>query len=276
MDSIRTLDLRDRIQERRFLFPNLSSYLGPWGMVKAIQRDERMNKATPELLAFKEDLLRYIDFGLSFLKEQANVRDLTEARFVIAFSLDALNDEAFDEKEDILSALLPFYGDGEDILPQERAMLLYLIVLAYSKDHFPWRGKPYAKALLDMAEANDPLPYEIYRGLLVFYLIVLDRPDAERVALIGAKNLRQRGDEKRASALENEAAKQAIKHDPIESTPAFQEAYDEVMEEAMKRYLALGETRIVFTLWEYMEEGFAKKGISWKNPKRMNPEIRFD
>ena len=277
MDAIQPLELRSRIYLRRADFPSLPSYLGPWGMAKTIDRLRNMGKADAALFAFREDVLRYIDIGLSVFKDQSVSRDAGEAHFMIAFALDAFSDESFEDKRDILAALLPYYGDGEDFLPRERASLLYAIILGHSHIDHPWRGKPFAKTLLGIMEEGEvPLPYEIYRGLVSFFRIVLDRPDAEKVINLGCISLEKDGQTKQADALREDGLRATFKHDPVEDTPAFQETYDEVMEEAIRRYLEGSEPRLVFTLWEYMEEGFARKGIAWRNPKKMNPDVRFD
>ena len=308
MDTINALDLRNRIQKRRASFPSLLAYLGPWGMANAIERERNIGKATADLLAFEEELKNYISFLLPFLKEQAEIRDLEEAQAVISLGLDAIRDTAFDKHEEVLGYLVSYYGDGEDFLPNYRALLLYAIVLGHTAAFRPWRGKKHANELLAMLGEMPTLPREVYEALAAFYSVVLDHPDAVKAALLGADKCIADKDLTNAALLYKKGlaaamavpgfafpseeeiiarfgeesgtvlaykASPLIKHDPIESTPEFQAVYDEVMEEAMTRYEE-GGTHLGVALWGYMQEGFAKKGIAWKSPMKMNPNMLFD
>ena len=306
MDSINPLDLKKRIDAKRKDFPFLSPYLGTWGCYDRAKIELARNPS-PELASFIQGLEFYLSFGEHFLLEQGQNPDPQEAAFVIAFGVDAMKDPYCPKRAPLLGDLQLFYGDGEAFLPREKVALLYAIVTGYQKGNFTWRGKPYAKQLREEI-SKEKVPSEIYLGLSAFYKQVCDFAAASEVALTGAKLYLSDGDREEAAVLaidgyvsaknvpgfvlpsegeiqalyEEQADKVLsyqnrpyIRHDEVEATKKFQDAYDEVMEKATERYYKEGAVH-PFALWEYMEKGFAKKGIKWRNPKRMNPDMKFD
>lgn len=308
MDAIQPLDLKKRIDVVRREFPFLPAFLGPWGTLKRCETEQRRGNEDPKLNAFIEDLRKYVEFGAAFVKEQGKDRDPQEAHFVLVFCLDAFTDTSYDEYESLLGPLVAFYGDGEDFLPREKTMLLYDIVLGCRRGSYPWRAKGFAKELYACLLENDA-PYEVWQGLSAFYKVVLDWPHAVEVASKGADVFGKKGLMKEAALLYRDALVSAtvlpdyefpseeeigkaygqfaetvlgypkfasMRHDPIESSPEFQAAYDDVMEEATARFLKETDGRIAHTLWAYMAEGFAKRGIHWRNPQLMNPSMKFD
>lgn len=305
MDRINPLKLRERLVEKRKQFSFLPFYAGPYEWDVLCKREIEKGNNDSKLFAFHEDLKEYLYFGLNFLKEQADIRDATEASFVIQFCKDAFEDNYCENKDEILPYLLSYYGDGEDYLPHVKMALLYDTILGYSVNTFYWRGKPYAKTLFEELK-RDSFVAAVWGELGDFYKSVLDLDQAVEVFLTGAKLflkdgqkkeaatlyrrgyavLRQLGDplpsEEEIRTLYGEEADQILKvsaptykHDPVERTKAFQEAYDEVMEEAVARYIEEGSPTVLL-LWSYMREGLAARGIVWNAPNRMNPSMRFD
>lgn len=308
MDSIQPLELKKRIDQRRKEFSFLPSYMGPWALLGRCQLEQRKGNQDPAFSSFCEDLQEYARFGLSFVHEQASIRDAGEAPFIETFCLDAMKDPSFEEHASLLEDLLAYYGDGEDFLPRDGIVLLLDIVLGYRRGPYPWRGKKYARELFRLLD-DEPYPREFWQTLADFYKSVLDYRSASDVALEGSAILLKNKKKKDAALLCRDGLASALalphfrfpeearirefyeeeadvalsypryatfKHDPIEASPEFQNAYDEVMEEATKRYLKEKEGRVILLLWSYMAEGFAKRGIAWKTPKQMNPSMKFD
>ena len=70
--------------------------------------------------------------------------------------------------------------------------------------------------------------------------------------------------------------KGGLKIDPVEKTELFQSVYDEVHEEAMEIIEKEGDLHLCFQLWNILTELYLKRGISWRSPALMNPNVRFD
>jgi hypothetical protein len=65
-----------------------------------------------------------------------------------------------------------------------------------------------------------------------------------------------------------------LKHDPVEASEEFQKAYDEVMEEAYAE-IDKKTTTTPQERWAIIKEAFKKRGIDWKDPGEMNPDMMF-
>ena len=70
--------------------------------------------------------------------------------------------------------------------------------------------------------------------------------------------------------------KSGLKIDPIEKTEEFQNAYDEVHEEALDVIEKEGDLHLCFQMWDALMDLYAKRGIFWRSPALMNPNVRFD
>lgn len=309
MDNVRLIDEKKRVGEILEGIPFLSPFAGPYNSLGRLKREIASGNKDPKILDAYQKLSEYLRVGEAFVKEQATTRSFEDNAFLIVFCLDALKDWAFEKSEELLESLLGFYGDGEDFLPTVKTMLLYEIILAYRRGNYPWRAKPYAKQLRELLLEEEG-PATVYFELAAFYHSVTDHVSASEVALFGAEALLKRESElKSASQLARNAYAYALsipnysfpseeeitqkfqqeaktvlgypkylsfRSDPIECSPEFQAAYDEVMEEAMAKYLKEEGGRVPHMLWSYMKEGFLKKGIQWKDPQQMNPAMRID
>ncbi len=67
-----------------------------------------------------------------------------------------------------------------------------------------------------------------------------------------------------------------IRHDPVEHTPEFQAAYDEMSEAVYKKIGARGGMGFCFIYFEAFENECQKRGIRWRPPTFFNPGMRFD
>ncbi len=308
MAKTNILQLKQELDAKRASFSCFPAYMKPYQLRERFDAELRNKPDDADLIAFGELLSRYIALGEELLLEQSHLRDLSRAREIVVFAHDLVQDPCRDENDKLLEKLIAYYGDGEGFKATDQLLLLYLIVSLYRSDDFRWRGKKYAKALRE-ALRNSGGPRQVYGELAAFYRSVLDHPSASEVLLSGAQAFLLEGNLEDAALLkrdglatgvhipgfvfpsEEDIRKQfgekadvvlsyprhaGLKHDPIEASPEFQKVYDEVMEEAMAKYLALKGGRMIFALWGFMQEGFARHGIMWKNPQWMNPRARFD
>ncbi|MBO4541467.1 MAG: hypothetical protein J5736_05785, partial [Bacilli bacterium] len=307
--SISLIDEKKRIEAILDGIPFLNQFMGPYNSLGRLKREIENGSKDPKILDAYQKLSEYLRVGEAFVKEQAKTRNFEDNAFLIAFCLEAMKDYAFERGKELLESLLLVYGEGEEFLPLEKSMLLYEIVLGHRRGDYPWRAKPYAKQLKELLKEKEG-PFQIYLDLSAFYQSVTDHVSASEVALMGAEALLKREPElKHAAQLARNAYSYALaipdypfpseeeivqkyqqeaktvldypkyltfRSDPIECSPEFQAAYDEVMEEAMAKYLREEEGRIPHMLWSYMKEGFAEKGIQWKDPQQMNPTMKLD
>ena len=307
MDKVNLLTLRNRILKARADYPALPFYVGPFGILKRLERLESNGQLDEKGQSLKKDLRLYIDLGGSIVSEMAEAEEKMEAAFVITYCADAFKDADFEGSERLLSKMLAFYGEGGMFLPREEIAANLAIILGYMRVPAYWRGKPYAKRLAELLKDNGG-PYEAYCDLAAYYKMVLDYPSASSIALLGAEDLLRQNKKHEAALLAKEGLSSAslipdfpfpseseihadyeeetevvlgykeeptIKHDPIELTPEFQAVYDEVMEEALTKYNENKETH-VFAFWESMREGFARRNILWRSPILMNPGMKID
>ena len=70
--------------------------------------------------------------------------------------------------------------------------------------------------------------------------------------------------------------KGGLKIDPVEKSEEFLAVYDEVHEEAMEIIEKEGDLHLCFQMWNILTELYAKRGIFWRSPALMNPNVRFD
>ena len=287
----------------------LPGYLGIWGMHDRCLSERKKRKGDALFNTIDEALEDYIHIGEEYLKKESqspsNDKILTP---LLVYCIDAIDDPYFNDADRLLPLAEAVYGDGSSHETSVKVVLLYVILQAYLKNTFTWRGKPYAKQLRSLIQEAETHK-KIYTGLASFYKAVLDYPSAVEVALFGAEKLYDDGKRSDAALLcrlglscacqlpdypfpgEEEIREKygpdaetvlsypqhaGFAHDPVEATPEFQAVYDEVMEEAMAKYLKEKSARIILLLWSYMREGFAARGISWKDPQLMNPKARFD
>ena len=63
-----------------------------------------------------------------------------------------------------------------------------------------------------------------------------------------------------------------LKHDPVEETNEYAEAMKEVQPilDALPDWVSIGGR------WACKAEELAKRGVIWKNPREMNPDVRID
>ena len=296
------LDLRKKVLAKRSEFSFLPSYLGPFGMMKALQREMNKGAVNPNVNFYAVELSEYISFGKSFVIEQSQVHRNEEAPFVIAFARDAFSDSEFEESEALLEHLLLCFND-EELIPASREAYLSTILLGYMRIGRYFKGLCYAYALEEAASGGD-----CYEILGRYLSMNLSFPKAADAYLKGAEVFLKAGNHAKAARLacsgyahlaqipgsslptEEEIKKKygeeapivlaypkrlAIKHDPVEFAPEFQRVYAQAMEEAYDEFEKRGKAH-AFVLWEAMEKAFAKRGIAWKNPQKMNPNVKFD
>ena len=70
--------------------------------------------------------------------------------------------------------------------------------------------------------------------------------------------------------------KGGLKIDPIEKTEEFMNVFDEVHEEALEIIEKEGDLNLCHQMWGILSELYAKRGIFWRSPALMNPNVRFD
>ena len=280
--------------------------LGMWGLYALIKEEQENGNHDPNLKSAIQLLDQYFRLGekLLFAQRFKPTRDTLKELFPYCF--DAASDPACPNVEEVVDALL--YTRKELLLSKdEETMLLYIVLVSYRNGLYPWRGRPIATALWNLIR-DFPSSYNVVNELAQWHKIVLDCASAAEVSLAGAKALSKIGKEEQAAKLaysglclatyvpdfvfpkEKKLRKEfgyraeevlayrdyeGVKRDPIEASPEFQCAYDEVMEEAMPRYLASPEPRPITRLWEEMKVSFQKRGIDWKDPKTLNPDHRF-
>ena len=279
---------------------------GMWDLYAYIKEEQEKGNRDPNLKAAIESLDQYFRLGekLLFAQRFKPTRDTLKELFPYCF--DAANDPACPNVEEVVDVLL--YSRKELLLSKdEETMLLYIVLVSYRNGLYPWRGRPIAMALWNLIR-DFPSSYNVVNELAQWHKIVLDCASAAEVSLAGAKALLKIKKEEQAAKLaysglclatyvpnfvfpkEKKLRKEfgshadevlayqnheGIKRDPIEASPEFRQAYDEVMEEAMLRYLATPEPRPIIRLWEEMKISFLKRGIEWNDPKTLNPDKRF-
>ena len=67
-----------------------------------------------------------------------------------------------------------------------------------------------------------------------------------------------------------------LKIDPVEKSQEFMDVYDEVHEEAMEILEKEGDLHLCLQLWGILSDCYLKRGIFWRSPALMNPNVRFD
>ena len=184
------------------------------------------------------------------------------------------------------------------------------IVQAYIRLGYSWRGRKYA-LMLEEGLHVAPLA-EGYDQLISFYRNVRNLPKAKALSeeametcirikklQLGAEyayrtaqlnmtlpqEMRSFPNDAEIERIFGEFApailryhnyKPTLQIDPIEHTPEFAAAYDEVMEAVEQKLQEVGDLHLAFQRWEFMREEFAKRGIDWKDPHIMNPRVMFD
>ncbi len=304
MNAFEVKSLRDKIEERRSEFPCVRPYMHIYGIAAALRRE-----SDPKSKGFLTEVERCIAAMEALIREQSSlvVPDPESIVPTVGAGLEMSLDPEFDEVGKYLAMLVAYRigGDGESFGKTALMFLLLAIIGLARRDPRTWRYKAYAKELRGILEDTEA-PKEVYEGLIAFYKEVLDYRSAEDAAFKGALALY--GSERKSSAclyrdglacrmqLEEEmpsveAISQsygelssivmgyprfaAMKLDPVMGSEEFQAVYDEVMEEATDLY-EQGAIKHVLVMWSNMEEGFAKRGIAWKSPSLLNPDMRFD
>ncbi|MCR4561759.1 MAG: hypothetical protein K5694_00930 [Bacilli bacterium] len=300
------LELKNEIAKRRERFKNVGYYGSYPTMLSNLSLDHSLAAKS-----FSKLIKNYIEEMENLLKEESeSVNPNKEAiREIIVFFYKVSLDPNYEAKENVLHNLGDYYYlTKADLLSEdEEVVLLAAIVNLYRIFSRPWRGKKFAKILKGKLEKSCDLP-EIFENLSEFYVTVMDYRSAHEVALAGANKFYSAKGKLKASAhlyrsalayslYLNEAVPSddeirekygkeadfilqyenyaAIKYDPIMNEERFQEVYDEVMEEAMDAFEEHG-PQVIFQLWGLMEDGFASRGLVWKSPALMNPNMCFD
>ncbi|MCR5349114.1 MAG: hypothetical protein K6E59_05890 [Bacilli bacterium] len=311
MDIAGIAKLESDILAKRKELPFLSPYAKKQGLKNELGLRLRQGKDAISCNALIAMIEEYQNLCEAALAEQSE--ELTpDAREAVPFLLRYLEDRASDPNADP-SPTLKTYAcyvvqgiDAQLFLPAEQAVLLTDLLLEYQKAGFPWRAKEYACMLRELLSHTDSVSV-IYTRLCGFYREVCDLRSAMDVCHMGANALKRTGNLKEAATLESSALGNALdvlgvilpseeeikaeygeyaeivlgypkryllRHDPRESAPEFQDAYDEVMEEVLER---LGtEPAHGLVLWHAMTDAFSRRGISWRDPHLTNPGIRFD
>lgn len=126
----------------------------------------------------------------------------------------------------------------------------------------------------DRLALDAQLPLQLAAGFKQKELINLIYDQTDPSFLPGKEELEQTYKEASplpVSALEGRGY---LKHDPVEASEEFQNAYDEVMEEAYaeidRKTTSSPEER-----WAVIKKAFYKRGIVWKDPGEMNPDMMF-
>lgn len=300
------LQIRGNIANLRSTMAFAPPHLGMWGLYALIKEEQENGNHDPNLKSAIQLLDQYFRLGekLLFAQRFEPSRDTLNELFPYCF--DAVNDPDCPNEEEVVDVLL--YSRKELLLAKnEEAMLLYIVLVSYRNGLYPWRGRSIATALWGLIR-DLPASYNVVYELAQWHKIVLDCASAAEISLAGAKALLKIKKEKEAAKLayfglcmatyvpnfafpsEKKLRKEfgshadevlayqdheGIKRDPIESSPEFRQSYDEVMEEAMPRYLATPEPRPITRLWEEMKISFLKRGIEWNDPKTLNPDKRF-
>ncbi len=301
-ETFNPLDLRKRIYEKRKEFPFLRPYVGPFAMMKALKRELDKGQIDPKVNFFAIELSDYVAFGKSFIHEQSETHNLEWGAFVIAFAHDAFEDPEFEESETLLEDFVRCF-DPEDLLPMVREAFLATALLGYMRIPRFFHGWLYAAQLEKEAHIGEA--FEIlgrFRSMTLDFRMAAEdylrganvcftegnREKAARLACLGyahasqipgyplpsEKEIRERYG-KDAETVLAYPKRLAFKHDPVEFTSEFRLVYLVAMDEAYDEYEKI-ENPHIFQLWEAMEEAFAKRGIAWKNPRRMNPTMKFD
>ncbi len=307
MDLARIKALREEIAARRKDFPCIQPYQRTYAILGPLNREA----GNLEAKQFAEDVELYIGLCESLVRKQASLlKPEAEAiNLVIAYALEMSMDPEYEGGSLLLPPLISYKIGGTGTFDEtEEAYLLCAIVNFHKREDRPWRGKPYAKELKALL-TKSVYPRQIYESLSAFYKIVLDYRQAKEVAMLGYRALKD-SKEFRADAAylyrdaltcalyldeknlpsEAEIVDQfgdltdivmnypryaSMKLDPVMNTPEFQAVYDEVMEQAQDNYEEF-KVKSVLSLWFFMEEGFAKAGITWASPATLNPQMRFD
>ena len=301
------LQIRGEIPKKRPDLPQFPSYLGPWGLYDRVETERAKGNHDEKVIALGELLEQYFRLGNTLLEAQLFEPQIEALRELLPFCLDAVNDPYCNEAGKVVDILLRF-REKVSLKPDEEIVLLYIVILGYRRDNYPWRARPYAARLRALIKERE-VPANIYNDLSAWYKVVLDYASACDVALSGAELLLNAGKEKQAASLARDGyacavqlpgfvfpseeeikarygeyadvvlsypSRAGFKRDPVEATEEFQAVYDEVMEEAMAKYLSEPGAKVVQMLWSYMAEAFLKRDIVWSDPQLLNPSARFD
>ena len=289
-------------------------FSGIFFLKQSFERKIASNQASEEEAQFVYDVESY-EGGCGALLSHEIIADKLEKDalpVLLEFYVELAHDH--NQEEDVmLYQHAAYYKKAHDeglFDYRQEAVYLECLLIFFMKTHYEWRGKPYAASLRKVLQEHPgDYPLEFVTRLVNYYRSVLAPCDAYEVALENSEAYLKQGEQKKAAMLyayaggiaqdipgvelldEEELANKfgshagiaaaysahaTFRHDPIEASKEFQDAYDTVMEEVMARIELEKAPYICHLLWGYMEEAFYIRGIQWKSPATMNPTVMFD